>query len=107
MLTARELVLTLTAISVATSRPTFAFVIAAFCDVAALRSSASVILSALAIAPVLGSATTSINVSPFVVLEGTLHRVHPWARTPRTKSGAELGRRPSNGAPAVPRRQIT
>src|SRR5262245_44503238 len=107
MLTVREPVLTLPAFSVVTSRPTFAFAIAAFRDVATLRSSASVILSGLAVAPVLGPATTSINVSPFIVLEGTWNRVHPSARTPRITRGAELGRRPPNGASAVPRRQIT
>src|SRR6266446_9942581 len=43
MLTARDPGLALTAVSAAASNGTFAFAMAAFCDVAALRSSASVI----------------------------------------------------------------
>ena len=52
---------------VAVSNGTFAFAITAFCSAASLRSSASVIFSALAIAPVLGSATTSMKSLPFIV----------------------------------------
>jgi len=56
-----------TAVSVAVSKGTFAFAIAAFCSSASFRSPASVIFCALAIAPVFGSATTSMKSLPFIV----------------------------------------